>query len=76
MPFSKNNYRFVEEPKIITRYDDKNTLELNKISWFGHEPTYDLRNWSGNHDSMSKGLSSLSLEDLKNLKAVLNDMDI
>jgi len=33
------------------------TLEINKVSWGGRKPTYDIRKWSPDHSKMSKGLS-------------------
>lgn len=32
-------------------------LELNRISWSGNEPKYDLRRWSLNRDKMGKGVT-------------------
>lgn len=49
--------------------------ELNLISWNGKEPKYDLRDWAPEHEKMGKGVT-LSIEELKVLKALLNEMDI
>lgn len=49
--------------------------ELNLISWNGREAKYDLRDWSQEHDKMGKGVT-LSLEELKSLKEMLNNMDL
>ena len=32
-------------------------IELNRISWNGNEPKYDLRRWSPNRDKMGKGVT-------------------
>ncbi len=40
--------------------------ELNIVSWSGHEPKYDLRDWSPDHSKMGKGVT-LTLEELKKL---------
>jgi len=32
-------------------------LELNKVSWNGAAPKYDLRKWNEDHSRMSKGIS-------------------
>lgn len=31
--------------------------ELNRISWNGNEPKYDLRSWSPDHSKMGKGIT-------------------
>ncbi|OKP97656.1 hypothetical protein A3849_14190 [Paenibacillus sp. P46E] len=49
--------------------------ELNLISWNDREPKYDLRDWSADHKKMGKGVT-LSLEELRELKKLLNTMDI
>lgn len=49
--------------------------ELNLISWNGKEAKYDLREWSPEHEKMGKGVT-LSNEELKALKELLNSMEI
>lgn len=49
--------------------------ELNKISWNGREPKYDIRDWSEDHQKMGKGVT-LSTEDLTVLKDALTDLNI
>ena len=49
--------------------------ELNLISWNDREAKYDLRDWSSEHDKMGKGIT-LSLDELKSLRELLNNMDI
>ena len=49
--------------------------ELNLISWNGKEAKYDLREWSPEHEKMSKGVT-LTSDELKALKEVLNISEI
>jgi hypothetical protein len=49
--------------------------QLNLVSWNGREGKYDIREWSPEGDKMSKGVS-LSVDELKQLKALLNSIDI
>lgn len=49
--------------------------ELNLISWNGKEAKYDLRDWAPGHEKMGKGIT-LSTDELKALKELLNSMDI
>ncbi len=51
------------------------TKELNLISWNGKEAKYDLRDWAPGHEKMGKGVT-LSNDELKALKELLNSMDI
>ena len=47
------------------------SIELNRISWNGGEPKYDLRSWSSNHEKMGKGIT-LTEEALRELKKVID----
>ena len=49
--------------------------ELNLISWNDREPKYDIREWAPDHEKMGKGVT-LSIEEVKSLKALLNSIDI
>lgn len=51
------------------------TKELNLLSWNGKEAKYDLRDWAPEHEKMGKGIT-LSMDELKKLKDLLNDMEI
>lgn len=69
------------------KYEIKNTIgvvsesakgwnkELNLISWNGREPKYDLRDWDAEHKKMGKGVT-LSAEELKKLRDILNGMEL
>ena len=49
--------------------------ELNIISWNGKEAKYDLRDWAPEHEKMGKGVT-LSVDELKKLRDVLNEMEL
>jgi hypothetical protein len=51
------------------------TKEVSLISWNEREPKYDIRDWAPEHAKMGKGVT-LTLDELKKLKEVLNQMDI
>ncbi|MBU3178423.1 hypothetical protein KPL47_19045 [Clostridium estertheticum] len=51
------------------------TKELNLISWNDKEAKYDIRDWDSEHKKMGKGVT-LSLDDLKKLKDILNGMNL
>lgn len=49
--------------------------ELNLISWNENAPKYDIRDWAPEHAKMGKGVT-LSKEELKTLRDILNNMDL
>jgi hypothetical protein len=49
--------------------------ELNKVSWGGRPPKYDIRDWSPEHDKMSKGVT-LSDEEVVELKKLLEPLTL
>ncbi|WP_368262710.1 YdbC family protein [Clostridium disporicum] len=49
--------------------------ELNLISWNSNEAKYDLRDWGPEHKKMGKGVT-LTMEELKVLKKLLNSLDL
>lgn len=44
------------------------------MSWNGKEAKYDLRDWAPEHEKMGKGIT-LSVEELRKLKELLNKME-
>lgn len=68
-------YDIKKEIGIISESTKGWTKELNIISWNGKEAKYDLRDWGPEHQKMGKGIT-LSLDELKTLKSILNDLDI
>ena len=45
-------------------------VELNRVSWNGKEPKYDLRSWGPNHEKIGKGIT-LTEEDVFALAELL-----
>ena len=50
------------------------TRELNMVSWNDREPKFDIRDWSPDHENMSKGIT-LAEKDIKALKALLDEIE-
>ena len=69
------NYDVKETIAILSQSSKGWTKELNIISWNGKESKYDLRDWGRGHEKMGKGIT-LSREELKALKSVLNEMNL
>lgn len=49
--------------------------EINLMSWNENAPKYDIRDWAPEHAKMGKGVT-LSMEELKALRDILNTMDL
>ena len=65
-------YEVIEHMGVLSESPKGWTKELNLISWNGREPKYDLRDWAPGKEKMGKGIS-LSKEELKQLKGILDD---
>ena len=50
-------------------------LPLPSVSWNGNPPKYDIRDWSPDGSRMAKGIS-LTEDELKTLKGILDDMEL
>ena len=46
------------------------TKELNRVSYNGAEPKFDLRSWSEDHEKMSKGIT-LSVDEFEALRELI-----
>ena len=68
-------YDIVKEVGVVSESSTGWTKELNLISWNNREAKYDLRDWAPEHAKMGKGIT-LSIDELKELKNLLNSMDI
>ncbi len=68
-------YDIVKEIGVLSEGANGWQKELNLVSWNDREPKYDLRDWSPEHERMRKGIT-LSADELAELKAILNEMDI
>ena len=64
-------YEIINELGVVSD-DGKWRLELNRTSWNGREPKYDLRKWSLNHEKMGKGVT-LTEEELIALSEILSE---
>ena len=63
-------YQIVEEIGILSENSKGWRKELNKISWNGGVPKYDIRDWAPEHEKMVKGVT-LTNEEAQKLKELL-----
>lgn len=64
-------YEIIEEIGVLSENARGWQKELNKISWNGRPPKYDIRDWSENHEKMGKGIT-LTDEEAEVLKKLLD----
>ena len=65
-------YEIINEIGIISESKKGWKKEVNRISWSGNEPKYDIRDWSENHEKMGKGIN-LTEEELRTLYSILKE---
>lgn len=63
-------YDIVDEIGVLSENSKGWRKELNKISWNGATPKYDIRDWSPDHEKMGKGVT-LTEEEAAKLKELL-----
>lgn len=64
-------YEVVEHIGVLSESSKGWKKELNRISWNGNPPKYDIREWSPGREKMGKGVT-LSAEEVQALNELLN----
>ncbi|MEW5941039.1 MAG: YdbC family protein [Chloroflexota bacterium] len=68
-------YEIVDSVGVLSTTSSGWAKELNLVSWNDREPKYDIRDWSGDHGKMGKGVT-LTKEELTALRDLLNAMEL
>ena len=63
-------FEITQELGVLSESKSGWKRELNLISWNGADPKFDIRDWSPDHEKMSKGIS-LNAEEIEKLKKIL-----
>ena len=63
-------YEIIEEIGVLSKNAKGWRKELNKISWNGATPKYDIRDWGPEREKMGKGVT-LSEEEMAELKKLI-----
>ena len=63
-------FEIVEHIGVLSDNAKGWTKELNKVSWNGAAPKYDIREWAPEHEKMGKGVT-LTEEEARKLKELL-----
>lgn len=64
-------FEIINQIGVISTSASGWNVELNRVSWNGNEPKYDVRSWSPDHTKMGKGIT-LSEEELIALSELLS----
>lgn len=64
-------FEIINQIGVVERNGKGWQLEVNRVSWNGAEPKYDIRTWSADHEKMGKGIT-LSEAELRSLKEILD----
>ena len=68
-------FEIIKKIGVLSKSNKGWAKELNLISWNEREPKYDLREWSPDGQTMSKGVT-LMKDELAALKELLNKMEL
>ncbi len=68
-------YEIINKIGVLSHTEKGWEKVLNLISWNDREAKYDIRDWSPDGKTMSKGIT-LSKEELIALKNLLNQMEL
>ena len=66
-------YELTKEIGVLSENAKGWSKEINMVSWNDHEPKYDIRDWSEEHEKMGKGVT-LIVEEIKKLSVLLSEM--
>lgn len=64
-------YEIINNIGVVAELNGGWKKELNRVSWNGGDPKYDLRDWSPDHSKMGKGIT-LTEDELRSLKMVID----
>ena len=68
-------YEITESLGVLSQSTNGWSRQINMISWNDRPAKFDIRDWAPENTKMGKGIS-LSLEEVKILKDILNSLDI
>ena len=58
-------FKIVEKIGVLTSFQSGWNKEINIVSWNNAAPKYDIRDWSADHDRMTKGITLYESEAKK-----------
>ena len=73
MKNNQYNFEIIKHIGIIDSYPSGWAKEINLVSWNGNDAKYDIREWSPEHDKMSRGLTLTKEEVIKLMDILSNE---
>ena len=75
MAWDNDDFKFeiIDELGVLSESAKGWRKELNRVSWGGREPKYDIRDWDEKHEKMKKGVT-LSEAELRKLKELIESV--
>lgn len=70
---SKFSFEVIDTLAVLSEGSKGWQKKLTLVSWNGHAPKYDIRDWSEDNTKMGKGVT-FNANELKELKQALNDI--
>lgn len=67
------NFEIIKHIGVIDSYPSGWTKEVNLVSWNDNDAKYDIREWSPEHDKMSRGLTLTKEEVIKLMDILSNE---
>ena len=68
-------YEIINQIGIVSTNAGGWSLELNRVSWNGNEPKYDLRSWSPDHSKMGKGITLIDNDIIALSKLLIKEVE-
>ena len=63
-------FEIVEHLEVLSEAPNGWKKELNRVSYNGADPKFDLRSWNEDHSKMSKGIT-LSVDEFEALRELI-----
>lgn len=67
------SFEITERIGVIDKSNTGWSLEINKVSWNGGKPKYDLRNWNEDYTRMTRGITLTEMQMEKLVELVSGD---
>ena len=68
-------FEIVEPIGILKAFPNGWSKELNRVSWNGTDPKYDIRDWDEKHEHMTRGATRRS-DEMQKVVELLKDRTI
>lgn len=73
MKNNQYNFEIIKHIGIIDSYPSGWAKEINLVSWNGNDAKYDIREWSPEHDKISRGITLTKEEVIKLMDILSNE---